>query len=273
MTVYELNATVTLSLTASSGATVTLHVTAPDGTESDPTPTFAGSQWSANVTADQYDVWLFAWSVNGTIVENGSFTVGGPWYGNMAELRFQVGRGTDTSADVQLARNLLASSRKVEEHCDERPEGGFLLDDTASARRFATRLRVCVAEGYRLMVDDIGHATITAEVGDGTTWTELTDIEVYPDNALEKGEAIRGLVSQTDWGMYRRARITARWGWPSVPSPVREATMLQANRLYKRPGSTEGVAGSSEWGLVRIPRLDPDVQSLLTKWHPDFRAR
>ena len=50
---YELNATVTLSVTAGSGATVALRVVAPDGTASTPSATFSGSQWSATVTGDQ----------------------------------------------------------------------------------------------------------------------------------------------------------------------------------------------------------------------------
>ena len=104
------------------------------------------------------------------------------------------------------------------------------------------------------------------------TWTALTDIEVYPENALAKGVAIEGLVSQTDWSAYRRARITARWGWPSEPGQVTEASYLHANRLYKRPGSPEGVAGSSEWGLVRIPHSDPDFKFLLAPFVNQFRA-
>ena len=51
-----------------------------------------------------------------------------------------------------------------------------------------------------------------------------------------------------------------------------EATLLHAGRLYKRPGSPEGVAGSSEWGLVRIPHFDPDVKALLAPYVTQFRA-
>lgn len=270
MAVYELGATVTLSITAGSGADVALLVTAPDGTESTPTPTFADGDWSADVTADQYDRWLYAWSVDDVLVEQGSFLVGGPWYGTLALLKTRVNRNaTDTVIDEQLAQVLTAASRSVEEYCDGRV---FYLADTATARTFPTRRRLCVAEGFRLPVDDIGHAAITAEVGDGTTWTTLTDVETYPENALAKGVAVTGLVSQTDWALYRRARITARWGWPAEPYQVIEATLLEAGRLHKRPGSPEGVAGSSEWGLVRIPHFDPDVKKLLAPFVNQFRV-
>ncbi len=270
MTVYELDATVTLSIAGDSGDDVALHVTAPDGTETDPTPTFDTDTWSASVAADQYDIWLYAWSIDGAIVENGSFTVGGPWYSTLAFLKKTTNRGTaDTTADDLLAQSLEAGSRAVEEYCDGRV---FYLADTATARTFPTRRRICVAEGYRLPVDDIGHATFTAEVGDGTTWTTLTDVTVYPENALAKGKAITGLVSQTDWANSRLARITARWGWPTVPSAVTQATFLHSSRLYRRKDSPEGVAGNSEWGLVRVPNLDPDVKALLAPYVNQFRA-
>lgn len=274
MTVYEYGATVSLAWTEpDSGATVAVYVTAPDGTESSPATAYSSGAWRATVTGNQYDIWLVTWVSSGTFTgtKQETFTVGGPWYGTLSLLRQRAtNRGaTDTSADTLLAQALESASRAVEEYCDGRV---FYLADSATARTFPTRRRICAAEGYRLPVDDIGHAAITAEVGDGTTWTELTDVETYPENALAKGKAITGLVSQTDWANYRLARITARWGWPGEPSAVVEATQLQANRLYKRPGSPEGVAGSAEWGLVRIPNLDPDVKALLAPFVNQFRA-
>jgi hypothetical protein len=44
---------------------------------------------------------------------------------------------------------------------------------------------------------------------------------------------------------------------------IREATLIQALRLYKRKDSPEGVLGSAEWGTVRVSRLDPDVAKLV----------
>lgn len=269
MTVYEYGATVTLSIAGTAPDDVVLAVTAPDGTESTPATSFSSPNWSASVTANQYDVWLYAWSINDVIVEQGTFTVGGPWYGTLAGLRKSINRRpNDDTADDLLASALEAASRAVEEYCDGRV---FYLADTATARTFPTRRRLCLDEGYRLPVDDIGHATITAEVGDGTTWTAVA-VETYPENALAKGKAITGLVSQTDWAGHRLARITTRWGWPTEPAAVVRATQLQASRLYRRKDSPEGVAGSSEWGLVRVPNLDPDVKALLAPYVTQFRA-
>lgn len=57
--------------------------------------------------------------------------------------------------------------------------------------------------------------------------------------------------------------VTAQWGWPDVPSDIELANQMQAHRYYNRKGSPEGLAGSAEWGITRIPPLDPDVLSIL----------
>jgi hypothetical protein len=57
--------------------------------------------------------------------------------------------------------------------------------------------------------------------------------------------------------------VTAYWGWPEVPDDIVMANQIQAHRFYGRRGSPEGIAGSAEWGLTRIPNLDPDVKSIL----------
>lgn len=53
------------------------------------------------------------------------------------------------------------------------------------------------------------------------------------------------------------------FGWPEVPGDITWAHQMQAHRYYRRKGSPEGIAGSAEWGLTRIPALDPDVLSIL----------
>lgn len=57
--------------------------------------------------------------------------------------------------------------------------------------------------------------------------------------------------------------VQAVFGWPEVPPDITWAHQMQSHRLYRRKGSPEGIAGSAEWGLTRIPALDPDVLSIL----------
>lgn len=88
---------------------------------------------------------------------------------------------------------------------------------------------------------------------------------LMPEDAIEEGlpaDAIR-LPAGSSYGSYGTLRPTAIWGWPSVPDDIVMANQMQAHRYYNRKGSPEGVAGSAEWGITRIPPLDPDVLSIL----------
>lgn len=276
---YEFGSTVTLSITAESGATVTLTVTAPDGTKTTPTPTFSGGSWSADVTGDQYDDWLYAWVVDG-VVTTGTFTVGGPWYGTLASAKKRVNRSAaDTSPDDLVAAALLAASRDVEQYCDSRPIGAFSLDATSSTRTYRPTNRGPTLPGmvmyldceYRLYVHEFGNATFTVETSDdGSTWTTLTentDFYTYPANAIALSLPVEALVSSTAWPA--QVRVTARWGWPATPWQVTEATLLHASRLYRRKDSPDGVAASGDWGAIRVVYSDPDFKRLLGWLHTE----
>lgn len=87
---------------------------------------------------------------------------------------------------------------------------------------------------------------------------------LMPETCFDEGrpaDAVQ-LSSGTSFGN-GAALITAVWGWPSVPEDLLWANQMQAHRYYRRKGSPEGIAGSAEWGLSRVPRLDPDVLGIL----------
>jgi gp6-like head-tail connector protein len=172
---------------------------------------------------------------------------------------------TDTDRDNLLNQAVSAASRGIDDHCGRR----FYLDDTASARTYNPRRRIVrERDGDKLLVDDIGNVDdLLVEVGRGSTWTDITaDIETEPENALTKGEPVTALLRFSGcWPIFRdqRVRVTAQWGWPAVPDVVAQAALIQAQRLFKRKDSPEGILGSAEWGVVRLSRIDPDVQSLI----------
>lgn len=261
-----------------STATVVLTVTAPDGTTTTPSVTLtAPNQYDASFTLTAAGSWSWRWDVSGAVIDKqyGAVTAANPaapTYCTMALLKAALGVSvTDTTRDDLLQQALVGASRSVEQYCDDRR---FYLDLTSTARTFPTaRTVISTCDGQRLKVDDIGHATMTVEVGDGTTWTTTTDYEVYPLNALAKGQAITALfTTSTNWTANRRVRVTARWGWPEIPAAVEQATLLQASRLFRRKDSPEGVAGSADWGLVRVPNMDPDVKALLAYLTIPFKA-
>lgn len=108
---------------------------------------------------------------------------------------------------------------------------------------------------FRLMTPDIA-TTEGLEVYqfEGGALASVTAIE--PDNP---GEPVTGLLGT--FGDV--AVIRAFWGWPEIPADIVQAQMLQAMRYYRRKDSPEGIAGTAEWGLVRVPRLDPDVAEMV----------
>jgi hypothetical protein len=47
------------------------------------------------------------------------------------------------------------------------------------------------------------------------------------------------------------------------PARAEQAALVQAARLYGRRGSVQGVAAFADIGVSLLPRLDPEVRSLL----------
>ncbi|MFD5670238.1 phage gp6-like head-tail connector protein [Streptomyces anthocyanicus] len=168
----------------------------------------------------------------------------------------------DTSRDPLLSKALTAASRSIDRACGRR----FYLDEAATARTYNPTGKVVFdVFGARLLIDDAGAEPTLVETGSGGSFTPFTSYESGPDNALVRGRAITSLLStSSSWGSGTgRVRVTAQWGWPAVPEEIEQATLIQASRLYKRKDSPEGVMGSSEWGVVRLSRRDPDVWALI----------
>lgn len=185
-------------------------------------------------------------------------------------VKFKNARGiTKDDKDTELQDALTDASRAIDDRLGRR----FWLDPAPVTRTFSPRGRVVRdTDGERLLVNDIGDAAglliETGTVG-GATWTPFTSYATSPDNALADGTAITSLLRpQGCWPVYTGAqiRVTARWGWPAVPAAIQRATLILANRLYMRKDSPEGIAGSTEWGVVRLSRLDPDVEALLAPY-------
>lgn len=185
-------------------------------------------------------------------------------YADLATLKRRLNmEPDDNSRDADLNRALSAASRSIDTTTGRR----FWLDEEATTRTFRLSGRlVCDADGELLLVDDIGDDTdMLVQSGSGGVFVGVTGYETSPDNALADGEAITGLrLVLGHWGMATtRVRITAKFGWPTIPADIVEAALIQATRLYKRQGSPEGIIGSAEWGVRNLSRRDPDVWNLV----------
>lgn len=192
-------------------------------------------------------------------------------YITLAELKGTLGiPADDDTEDNRLERVRRSASRSVDTHCHRR----FYLDDAVSQRTYRPSGRVVVdrrAGEYKLLVDDIATTTgLIVETGSlgSATWAAVTGYDTDPENAIVQGRAIEALIRTVPWPCLTgsRVRVTAKWGWPSIPDLVVEATLLTANRLFRRKDSPEGVTASSDWGPIRVVKLDPDVQKMLTNF-------
>jgi hypothetical protein len=169
---------------------------------------------------------------------------------------------SDTVDDAQLTRSIEAASRRIDGVCDRI----FYQEPTATARVYdATNLAsvsiddVSTLDGFVVKVDD-GFDYATTLVLD-------VDFRVEPLNNLSKGLPVYRLVSLS--GIFPRStvrpgvQVTARWGFPSIPSAITEATLLMAGRLFKRGDSLLGVAGFTDMGVITVRGVDPDVDHLI----------
>lgn len=120
-------------------------------------------------------------------------------------------------------------------------------------------------------LQSVSEVATTNQIGDDyTVWTS-NDYQLEPLNGRTDGlvspytriRAVNNYVFPFFNGQ-ALVKVTGVWGWASVPIAVKQATILQASRIFKRLDSPLGVAGFGDMGVVRVgSRLDPDVQHLV----------
>lgn len=110
---------------------------------------------------------------------------------------------------------------------------------------------------YKILLNDGVASTV------GFAVAGQSSAALLPSDAIEKGQPATAI--KLPWGAVSGGSldITAVWGWPEIPDDIIMAAQMQATRYYKRRGSPDGMAGSAEWGVMRIPYLDPDVKAIL----------
>lgn len=186
----------------------------------------------------------------------------------------------DTDDDVQVGFAVEAASRAVD-HFTSRQFG---LTGSAVARTY-TWAGECLDGRRALPIDDVQTTTGLAVAldfdGDGTfeeSVTYGTDFDLWPYNAAADGKPWTHLVMRAGVSLPCRARgirVTGNWGWMAVPDTIKQATLMQANRLLKRRDAAFGVAGSPEVGseLRLLTALDPDVAVALRPYRRIWGAR
>jgi hypothetical protein len=191
-------------------------------------------------------------------------------YATRNQVKAALRIGTADTIDDDLIDNCVgAASRLIDGYCNRR----FWSTGTAT--------RVYQAEdSFYCSIDDIAGTAITlrtSSFADGNfdvTWT-ATDYQLEPLNgnldgltwSYDKIRAVGDYLFPTvnaNYGEQALVQVTAVFGWPAIPEPVTQATIIQASRIFKRYDSPLGVAGFGDLGAIRVSRyLDPDMAQLV----------
>jgi hypothetical protein len=191
-------------------------------------------------------------------------------YATRNQVKAALRIGTADTIDDDLIDNCVgAASRLIDGYCNRR----FWSNGTAT--------RVYQAEdSFYCSIDDIAGTAITLKTSsfaDGNfdvTWT-ASDYQLEPLNgnldgltwSYDKIRAVGDYLFPTvnaNYGEQALVQVTAVFGWPAIPEPVTQATIIQASRIFKRYDSPLGVAGFGDLGAIRVSRyLDPDMAQLV----------
>jgi hypothetical protein len=191
-------------------------------------------------------------------------------YATLAEVK-AAARITDNIDDSLLELAIESSSRDLDAYTER---VFYSTGATAVTRVYIPQ------DIYLVETDDIiSVQTLKSDsTGNGTfdiTW-DTTDFQLEPLNGRAGGidtpfTRIRA-IGEYLWPVYEprnvnsnqaSVQVTGVFGFASIPIAVKQATILASLRAYKRYESPTGVLGFSDMGVVRIGRLDPDVQRLV----------
>jgi hypothetical protein len=169
----------------------------------------------------------------------------------------------DTIDDALLELSVETASRQIDDHCER------VFYSTANQTRvFAPR------DSYVCEIDDLVSFTSikTSTDGDGVfdrTWSSIY-YQLEPLNGLAGGipspkTSIRAVDDYLFpvYGGEATVEVVGTFGWSAIPTAIKFATVLLSSRLFKRMDSPLGVAGIGDIGVIRVSRIDPDIDGLI----------
>lgn len=191
-------------------------------------------------------------------------------YATLAEVKAALRIGTaDTVDDALLTIALSAAEEAVTVYC---------------GRTFGTAGTVAETRVYAagkaddVEIDDMTSITTVEWSRDGENWVATTDYIAEPLNRFTDGLSwpITRLRTKNSlaWPIVNgipSVRVTGIFAFGTLPSSIKQATVIQATRFFKRLDSPLGVT-MGEFGALRLlSRIDPDVEVLLYPYRK-FRA-
>lgn len=195
-------------------------------------------------------------------------------YVDKEDLKAYIGL-SGTGQDTNIDNAIDGASRTIDKICGRR----FWQDDAVDDK-FYTPIN-----DYYLEVDDISTATglivkldTTDDGVHDTTLTIDTDFYLKPVNPqIHKISNTTYYYPQTELHIFptrsserfdttiiKSVKVTAKFGWSAVPEGIKQATLIQATRLWKRKDTPFNVFGNEQTGQKELfNKFDPDAMQLI----------
>ena len=183
-----------------------------------------------------------------------------------AALRISTG---DTIDDALLELCVESASRQIDGYCER-----VFYKTTGVTRVYVPR------DSFLVEIDDLVTLTTLKTSSGGVTF-DITwaagDYQLEPLNGRSGGvdtpyTQIRAIGSYL-FPVWEPSNVNAQeatvqvagtFGWNTMPTAIKQATILLAMRQFKRYDSPLGVAGFSDLGAITVRSVDPDVEKLIS---------
>lgn len=193
-------------------------------------------------------------------------------YATLAEVKASL-RITDSVDDTLLELAIESASRSIDEFA-----GRVFYSQGSAVRFFAAESAEFVAIDDLISISELATSSGSNNEFD-LVWTGYNagspvDYQLEPLNnsAATDGvvQPVTGIRSRITYsfpvlGQVALVRVTGTWGWSAVPTAIKQATVIQAARYFKRNDSPLGVLSAPDLGYIRVgSRLDPDVEMMIS---------
>jgi hypothetical protein len=182
-------------------------------------------------------------------------------YATLAQIKASL-RITDSVDDDLLELAIETASREIDGVCERQ------FFQTAVTRVYAPR------DSYVTEIDDLVSVTSikTSSAADGifdTTWTN-NDYQLEPLNGVAGGLSVPQNVIRAvgDYtfpidGQEATVQVIGTFGFSAIPTAIEQATVILGSRIFKRNDAPLGVTGFGDLGVIRVTKIDPDVEAMI----------
>lgn len=163
-----------------------------------------------------------------------------------------------TGQDAQYEDAIQTASREIENYCARQ----FNRAEEVSAREYQPDGCTYVDVDDFYDVDSLQvRVDLNGQFPDSTI-LDPSQYELSPANGIVDGvtgwpfyriRLLNGLRFPSSYsGRSRVVQVTAKWGWATVPAPVKAACKIMAAETWKLKDAPFGVVGLDEFGVVRV---------------------